>query len=123
MLTSTDTVAKFASLPVVVNTVNAVNQLPIARKMMDNALYPPDAPLPQYAAKTLRKRTKGRKPLEAEVKQAGPTRGKVALFATCYGNNFEPVIGEDLIAVFEHNGIPVTVAERERCWYAKTRTR
>ena len=116
MLTSTDTVAKFASLPVVVNTVNAVNQLPIARKMMDNALgIHQDAPLPQYAAKTLRKRTKGRKPLEAEVTQAGPTRGKVALFATCYGNNFEPVIGEDLIAVFEHNGIPVTVAERERC--------
>jgi Fe-S oxidoreductase len=46
---------------------------------------------------------------------AGPTRGRVALFATCYGNRNEPQIGEDLVAVFEHNGIPVTIAPKERC--------
>ena len=37
------------------------------------------------------------------------------LFATCYCNYDEPQIGEDLIEVFEHNGIPVTIAEKERC--------
>lgn len=46
---------------------------------------------------------------------AGPTKGKVALFATCYGNRNEPIIGEDLVAVFEHNGIPVTMARKEQC--------
>ena len=54
-------------------------------------------------------------PSDAEPAPAGPTRGKVALFATCYGNYNEPHLGEDLVAVFEHNGIPVTIAESERC--------
>jgi Fe-S oxidoreductase len=39
----------------------------------------------------------------------------VALFATCYVNRNEPGIGEDFAAVFAHNGIPVTLAEKERC--------
>jgi Fe-S oxidoreductase len=30
-------------------------------------------------------------------------------------NRNEPGPGEDLVAVFEHNGIPVTIAEKERC--------
>jgi Fe-S oxidoreductase len=43
------------------------------------------------------------------------TRGRVALFATCYGEHNEPALGEDLIAVFEHNGVPVDLVPRERC--------
>ena len=43
------------------------------------------------------------------------TRGQVALFGTCYGNWNEPHLGEDLAAVFEHNGIPVRLAPKERC--------
>ena len=43
------------------------------------------------------------------------TRGQVALFGTCYGNWNEPHLGEDLAAVFEHNGIPVHLVPRERC--------
>jgi Fe-S oxidoreductase len=46
---------------------------------------------------------------------AGPTQGKVVLFATCYGNYNEPGIGEDLAAVLEHNDIPVTLAGKEQC--------
>ncbi len=30
-------------------------------------------------------------------------------------NRNEPVPGEDMAAVFEHNGIPLTLAEKERC--------
>ena len=30
-------------------------------------------------------------------------------------NRNEPGPGEDMVAVFEHNGIPVTIAEKERC--------
>jgi Fe-S oxidoreductase len=39
----------------------------------------------------------------------------VVLFTTCYGNRNEPELAEDLAAVFEHNGIPVTLAAKERC--------
>ncbi len=43
------------------------------------------------------------------------TRGKVVLFATCYGNRNQPAINEDLVVVFEHNGIPMALAEKESC--------
>ena len=116
VLTSTDAMGKFASLPVVVNTVNAVNQLPIARKMLDQHLgVHAEAPLPEYASPTLRQRMTLDRPAVAEPVPAGPTQGKVALFATCYGNYFEPHVGEDLIAVFEHNGISVTFPHSESC--------
>ena len=45
----------------------------------------------------------------------GRTRGRVVLFGTCYGNWNEPGIGEDLAAVFEHNGVPVRLTPSERC--------
>jgi Fe-S oxidoreductase len=54
-------------------------------------------------------------PTDTRGEPAGRTTGKVALFATCYMNRNEPGPGEDLLAVFEHNGIPVTIAEKERC--------
>ena len=43
------------------------------------------------------------------------TRGRVALFATCYGNRNEPQLDEDLAAIFAHNGIEVALLPRERC--------
>ena len=33
----------------------------------------------------------------------------------CYGNRNHPSIDEDLIAIFEHNGIAVALAEKEAC--------
>ncbi len=53
--------------------------------------------------------------MQAEVKKAGPTSGKVALFATCYCNVNTPDIGQDLIRVFEHNEIPVRLTDKEEC--------
>ena len=73
------------------------------------------AHLPEFHSKTLRKRDKGRSPLQAVVKKAGPTMGKVALFATCYCNVNTPDIGQDLIKVFEHNEIPVRLTDKEAC--------
>jgi glycerol-3-phosphate dehydrogenase subunit C len=43
------------------------------------------------------------------------TPGKVAIFATCYVNYNEPGIGEDLIKVLQHNGIPYEIVEKEAC--------
>ena len=116
LLTSTDTIGKYASLPVVVNAVNAANRSKPLRRGLEKVLgVHPDATLPQYHSPNLRARLSGRRNSTAVGEEAGPTRDRVALFATCYGNYNEPYIGEDLVAVFEHNGIPVTIAEKERC--------
>ncbi len=116
LLTSTDMVGKLAGIPVVVQAVNAANRTKAMRQMLDKVLgVHPEAILPEYHSNTLRKRAGSRRSDNATVAPAGRTRGKVALFATCYGNYNEPHVGEDLIAVFEHNGVPVTFAEKERC--------
>ncbi|MHB8534377.1 MAG: heterodisulfide reductase-related iron-sulfur binding cluster [Sulfuricaulis sp.] len=116
LLTNTDGVGRFAGIPVVVQAVNAANKSGAMRKLLDKTLgVHPEAVLPEYHSDTLRKRLKHRKGDGAVATPAGRTRGKVALFATCYGNYNEPDLGEDLIAVFEHNDIPVRLAEKERC--------
>lgn len=116
ILTSTDRVGKLAGIPVVVQAVNAANASPTMRKLLDKTLgVHPDAPVPRYHSNTLRKRLKRRTGLSSNAEPAGPTRGKVALFATCYGNYNAPALGEDLVAVLEHNGIEVTIAEKEQC--------
>ncbi len=117
ILTATDTVGKLAGIPVVSEVVNAVNGNGAARKLLDKALgVHPDAKLPRYHSKTLRKGFAGLPAGNAStVEEAGPTRGKVALFATCYGNYNEPQIGADLVAVFRHNGIEVKLVDQEQC--------
>ena len=88
----------------------------VGRKLVEKLLaVHPEAVLPQYHTKTLRKRVSKLKARKATGEPAGPTHGKVALFATCYGNYNEPHVGEDLVAVFEHNNIPVTIDRKEQC--------
>ncbi len=116
LLTNTDTVGRLAGIPVVAPTVNAANKSRAVRRLMDRAAgIHPDALLPEYHSDTLRRRAQRRPDEGWQAVPTDPTRGRVALFATCYGNYNEPQIGEDLIKVFEHNGIPVALAERERC--------
>ena len=116
ILTSTDSVGKLAGIPVVAQIVNATNKTGAGRKLLDKVLgVHPDAILPEYHSSTLRKRLGKQADETGAVVAAGPTRGKVALFATCYCNYNEPGIGEDLAAVFRHNEIPLTLAPREQC--------
>lgn len=117
ILTSTDVVGQLAGLPVVAQVVNSVNKQKLTRKVLDKVLgIHPDAKLPEYQSNNLRKRLSKLKGRDVpEPISAGRTSGKVALFSTCYGNVNEPDIGEDLVAVFEHNNIPVTIAEKEQC--------
>jgi Fe-S oxidoreductase len=72
-----------------------------------------DAILPRYESKPFRSRFKPTQGMQAVA--GDKTRGKVALFSTCYGNRNEPGMNEDLVAVLEHNGIPVVIAEKEQC--------
>jgi glycerol-3-phosphate dehydrogenase subunit C len=115
ILTSTDAVGSLAGIPVVAQVVNAVNKVGVARKALEavGGIHA-EAWLPEFSSRPLRSRLQ-QLPADTEGKPAGKTRGKVALFATCYMNRNEPGIGEDFAAVFEQNGIPVTIAEKERC--------
>ncbi len=116
ILTNTDSMGKLAGIPVVSGIVNAVNRSKLGREALDEFLeVHPDARVPEYHSSTLRKRLADKRNSAQQGQPAGATTGKVALFATCYGNYNEPHIGEDLTAVLEHNGIPVTIAEKEQC--------
>jgi Fe-S oxidoreductase len=115
VLTRTDLVGRFVGIPIVAQTVNAVNRIGPLRKALEAvAGIHADAWLPEFSSKPLRSRFHVLGP-ETPGEPAGRTTGKVALFATCYMNRNEPGPGEDLVAVFEHNGIPVTIAPKERC--------
>jgi glycerol-3-phosphate dehydrogenase subunit C len=114
LLTSTDQVGRLAGIPVVVQAVNAANRNTVFRKLLDKTLgVHPAAKLPRYHSNTYRKSLHQSDTITPVA--AGRTKGKVALFATCYGNYNEPDLNEDLVAVFRHNGISVTIAEEERC--------
>jgi len=116
IITSTDAIGKLASIPVVVNVVNAVNKNSTARGMLDSTLgIHPDSKLPQYHSKTLSKRIGAHQPDTRKAKAAGTTSGKVALFGTCYGQYNEPHLGEDMLKVFEHNDIPFMVIPDTVC--------
>jgi len=116
ILTSTDTVGSLAGIPIVVNIVNAANKNKAARNLLDKTLgVHPDAKLPEYHSNTLRKRLSRIDNSKIQPEAAGDTTGKVALFATCYGNRNEPHVGEDLVAVLQHNGIQVRLVDKEQC--------
>ena len=115
-LTSTDAMGRTFARPVIAPVVNKVNKVTVFRKILDRtAGIDAKAWVPPYTAKPMRKRLADRTGDSRKARPAGRTSGKVALFATCYGNYNEPVIGEDLVAVFEHNDIPVILAPRESC--------
>jgi len=124
VLAATDTVGALAGIPVVVELVNAVNHSRPGRALLHKVLgVARDAPLPRYHARTARARlqrlgTTGRPASRDGGRSAAATpetTGRVALFATCYGNRNEPALDEDLVAFFEHNGIEVALVGQERC--------
>jgi Fe-S oxidoreductase len=116
ILSSTDAMGKMVtSIPLVDVTTNAMNKNKTFRKALQSVLgVHEDAPIPQYHNQTLRKQAKTL--LQPQTPKATETTtGKVALFATCYGNYNSPEIAADLIRVFQHNDIEVTLANKEVC--------
>ncbi|MGB6487168.1 MAG: heterodisulfide reductase-related iron-sulfur binding cluster [Steroidobacteraceae bacterium] len=116
-LSATDTVGKIAGIPVVAEIVNAVNRSSLGRAVLEKTLgVDRTAPIPEYHSRTARKRLRRLgESTDAKAVPTPETTGKVALFTTCYGNRNEPRINEDLVAVFEHNDVPVTLVAQERC--------
>jgi len=116
LLTSTDLVGSLAGIPVVSEVVNAANRSAMGRKLLDKALgVHPKAPLPEYHSKSFHKREAKRAKPALEAVPTEGTTGKVVVFATCYGNRNLPSMDEDLVAVLNHNGIPVTTLAQEKC--------
>ena len=116
LLSSPQQLGQFAGIPIVVQAVNAVNKNGVARKLLDKTLgIHPDAVVPEFHSDTARKRLKGHEPLAAPVEPVDGTKGKVALYVTCYGNHNQPEMAVDLVKVFEHNGVPVRLTPQERC--------
>jgi len=113
-LTNTDRMGSLAGIPIVKGVVNTLNKNSGFRKVLESTLgVHKDAIIPEFHSHKLRDRVSSDAGEQAEA--AGNTTGKVALFATCYGNNNDPQSGEDLIAVFRHNNIPVRLADKEQC--------
>lgn len=116
ILTSTDRVGTLAGIPVIAQTVNAVNANPMARKIVEATTgISAKAVLPKFHGRTLRKRFKHGPAQDMEPLKTERTHGRVAIFVTCYGNRNGPGPVEDLISVLRHNDIPVTLVKQEKC--------
>ena len=114
LLSSTDAVGRLATIPVVVQAVNAANKFAPARAVMESALgVKKERWLPEYDSARFRETVAPSRP--HPVVDGGRTRGKVAIFSTCYVNYNEPGIGHDLVAILEHNQIPYVLVEQEAC--------
>ena len=114
LLTSTDAIGKLAAIPVVAQTVNALNRNGAARSAMQGVLkVHEERELPPYASK--RFRSHAAEGAAFPVKDGPNTPGKVAIFSTCYVEYNEPGMGHDLLALLAHNEIPYVLVEKEAC--------
>ncbi len=114
VLSSTDRTGMFAGIPVVTQTINAVNRTKPMRAALEKTLgVDRKAWLPEFAGRKFR--SAAGSAAAGEVRDGERTPGKVAIFATCYINYNEPGIGHDLVAVLEHNAIPWVLLDKEAC--------
>ncbi len=115
LITSTDLIGKVArtndqchwSMPPISKTIRGLLDKPWAFTKMPSF---PNTPGPPCARNMPHWRRSGE-----DQTHAMQGRDKVTLFTTCYCNYNPPDIGDDLITVFEHNGIPVRMTEKESC--------
>jgi len=114
ILSATDALGKLATIPVVVQFVNAANKNAAARGVMEKVLgVHKDRVLPAYAGAKFR--SHAAPDASFPVREGKTTPGKVAIFATCYVNYNEPGIGHDLLKVLAHNQIPAVIVDKEAC--------
>ena len=96
VITNTTKIGKLATIPVVVNMVNGINNSKLGRKVVDKVMHiHPDAHLPPY---------------EKLKTQFGSSKDPqsgyhVAVYSTCYGEYNEPAIVEALDEVLQHNQV------------------
>jgi len=114
LLSSTDALGRLATIPVVVQFVNAANKSGAVRGVMEKTLgIHKDRTLPEYATAKFRGSAQANASFPAHDGKSTP--GRVAVFSTCYVNYNEPGIGHDLLKVLAHNEVPATLVEKEAC--------
>ncbi len=113
LISSTKVVGNLAGLPVVAPVVNNLNDNPVARKALEKTIgIHSEAPLPKYSsAKFLSQKSLMKKPR----REKGSSSEKIAVFVTCYGNANSPDLVSDMVAVFEHNNIDVSIISSDEC--------
>ena len=113
-LSSTDRNGKLATIPVVVQVVNAASHSKPLRALGEKvAGVDKDAWVPQFTAHKFRPNAAASK--AHPVKNGTLTPGRAAIFSTCYVNYNEPGIGHDLLKILDHNEIPYVLVEKEAC--------
>jgi glycerol-3-phosphate dehydrogenase subunit C len=116
LITSTDAMFNVLSTPGIGQLANgAINTGPL-RSLADKTVgIHAKAPVPKFHTRTLERRLDPQQDVDAAVQATDRTRGKVAIYVACYGNHNEPEVVEDMVAVFNHNGIPVRLLTDARC--------
>jgi glycerol-3-phosphate dehydrogenase subunit C len=116
LITTTDPVFTTLSTPGIGQIANAAINNRTMRSLVDKTIgLHPKAPVPKFHTKTLSRRLDEYQNVDAPAQPAGRTRGKVAIYVTCYGEHNEPEVVEDMVAVLNHNGIPVRLLRDARC--------
>ncbi|MFT5137950.1 MAG: glycerol-3-phosphate dehydrogenase subunit C [Arenicella sp.] len=116
VLSNTDAMHKLMKIPVINQTGNALLQNKTFRSVFEKGFgVHKDAPVAKYYRKNIAKLTKDLPVPACSVKAVGKTTGKVALYATCYGNYNTPDLGADFLKVFRHNDIEITLVPKESC--------
>ncbi|MEY2897067.1 MAG: hypothetical protein RL669_1336 [Pseudomonadota bacterium] len=114
LMAKTDVLGKFAGIPIVTATVNAVNRTGAMRSLMESQMgVDKTAWIPEYASRTFA--SQARSNTAAPVRDGERTPGKVAIYSTCYVNYNEPGMGLDLVRILEHNAIPYEIVEKSAC--------
>lgn len=116
VLTSTDAMNKLMKIPVVNQSGNALLKNKTFRAVFEKGFgVHRDAPVSKYHRKNIAKLAKDLPETTIQPQAVGNTTGKVALYATCYGNYNTPDLGLDFLKVFQHNQIDIKLVPKERC--------
>jgi len=115
-LTATDALNKLMSIPVVNQTGNALLANKTFRSVFEKGFgVHQDAPVPTYHRRGMQKVAAALQKSNITPSPVGDTTGKVALYATCYGNYNTPDLGADFLKVFRHNNIAISLVPKEQC--------
>ncbi len=115
LITSTDPIFDTISLPGISALANAAAGNGALRSLGDRLGIHPEAPLPEFHSNTTSRRHPDEIGASLTATPCQRTTGKVAIYITCYGDHNEPEVLDDMIAVLNHNGIPVRLLKDARC--------
>jgi len=127
LLSSTNLLGNVSSVPVMFHAANAAIDFKPARALLEKTLgVHREAKLPKYTSISKHRNLAKPRTVDSATRslnsETAPgsatsrnTARKVALFSTCYGRYNRPEMNADIVAVFEHNRIPVQIVNGDIC--------